>query len=179
LCARRRCANLNFRGARPSVAPQLKRDPLGSDMNQPNTLRHVWASTRRQRLLGSSRPAAGTMGLTTGTLYEFAAVDQTTALRAFDQVLKDPGSYALETRDKSRIDFLFGRGALPGLLDRLLRRPVRWVTLDIWFEEDQEPTLVDVYPLEVSGARTVIEVVYRDISDSELWQLVGLPRVAA
>src|SRR6266545_35725 len=148
-------------------------------MSQPLAVRNVWASTRRRRLLGSSRPAAGTMGLTKGMLFEFAAVDVTTALAAFDEVLNDPGSYALETRDNSRIDFLIGRGAVLGLLDRLLGRPVKWVTLDIWFEEDPEPELVDVYALEVNGARSVIEAVYSDVPDSELWQLVGLPVVAA
>ena len=148
-------------------------------MSQEPIVRNVWASTRGRHLLGSSQPAAGTNGLTQGTLFKFASVDKITALAAFDEVLKDPGSYAIETRDTSRIDFLIGRGAVLGLLDRLLGRPVKWVTLDIWFEEDPEPELVDVHALEVNGARSVIEAVYTDVPDSELWQLVGLPVVAA
>ncbi len=38
--------------------------------------------------------------------------------------------------------------------------------------------LADVHAISVEGARAFVEAVYQDVSDSELWQRLGLPRVA-
>ena len=135
-------------------------------------MRYVWASTRSRCLHGSTRPADEG-----GSLYELELLDVATALTAFDLVAAAPGSFALVTRDQSRVDFLFDRGLL-GTLNRLLGRRVDCVTLDVWFEEEPDPPLVDVWEVGLTSAREFVEHVFADVSDRELWHRLGLPLAA-
>jgi len=147
-------------------------------VNRSAITRYAWASTRRRRLHGATRPASGTMGLERGTLFELDQIDLATALQGFDAAAADPGSFSIVTRDQTRVDFLFGSGGLIGLINRLLRRPGALVTLDIWFEQDPDPPLADVHAVSVENARAFVEAAYRDVPDGELWQQLGLPSVA-
>ena len=130
---------------------------------------------------GTVRPAKGEMGLTRGTIFEFAEVDEVAALRAFDAALADLGSYAIITKEQSRIDFAFmvGRFPLPRFMNRLLGRHATHVAFDIWFERDPRPLLSDVHSSSIEDARSFIGAVYRDLPDAELWSILRLPPVAA
>ena len=139
--------------------------------------RYVWASTRSNVLHGSTRPAGEAHG-GRGSLYELELLDVATALVAFDLVAEAPGAFAIVTRDQSRVDFLFGRGGVLGTLDRWTGRRVDRVTLDLWFEEDPDPPLVDVWQVSLTFARAFVEHVFADVTDGELWRRLGLPLAA-
>jgi hypothetical protein len=137
-------------------------------------MRPIRAITRNERLHGADSQA--TEG---GTLLRFTEVSQGQALAAFDQVVRNPGTFEIITRDRTRIAFGFGHGGLRGAFDRMFGRPIEKVTLDIWFEEEPVPPLVDLQILTVASARTFVERIYRDTDDAELWRFLGLPGLAA
>ena len=137
-----------------------------------NINRSVRASTRSGFLHGANTPAPEG-----GTYLDFERVEAPKALLAFDAVVQNPGAFEIITRDLTRVAFLMG-GGLRGVVDRLLGRTIDRVTLDIWFEEEPEPPLVDVYSVSVQAARAFIEYVYQDLGDHELWRLLGLPPLA-
>ena len=132
----------------------------------------VRASTPSGFLHGANTPAPEG-----GTYLLFDQVEESEALLAFDAVVQNPGAFEIITRDQTRVAFLMG-GGLSGLVDRLLGRTIDRVTLDIWFEEEPEPPLVDVYTVSVQAARVFIEYAYQDLGDNELWRLLGLPTLA-
>jgi hypothetical protein len=136
--------------------------------------RAIRASTRSKQLHGVSKPAQEG-----GVVFEFENVAADQALAAFDAVALEPGTFELITRDETRIAFMFGRGGFPGFVDRLLGRPAKTVTLDIWFEESPDPLLCDVHVVDIPTARKFIENVYRDLKDPELWRILELPRIVA
>jgi hypothetical protein len=141
--------------------------------------RAIRAATRSQRLHGIDKIVPGE-----GTHFQFADVTLAEALIAFDAAVREPGGFEIITRDQTRIAFFLGHGGLLGTLQgvlgvKLLRRPATLVTLDIWFEVDPEPPLADVHTVSVTSARTLIEAIYRDSSDQELWQGLDLPMLVA
>ena len=138
-------------------------------------LRFVWAGTRSGRLHGSAR-LEETPGFGTGTVYQMERIDVDAALAAFDAVVAEPGSFCIETRDGTRIDFLFGPSGLLGALNRLLGRPVDRVALDLWYEEDEDPPRVDFLVVSLPKARSVVEHVFAEVPDGELWRRLEIPR---
>lgn len=137
--------------------------------------RYVWANTRSRRLHGVVRPADGELGLGRGTVYELALLDARAGLAAFDAVAASPGSFTIVTRDGTTIYFLFGPSGPLGVINRLMGRVPNCVALDLSYEVDEEPALADFLEVDLISARSVVEHVFSDVPDGELWRRLGIP----
>ena len=137
--------------------------------------RYVWANTRSGRLHGVARPADGELALERGTVYELDLLDARAGLAAFDAVAASPGSFTIVTRDGTTIYFLFGPSGLLGMINRLMGRAPNRVALDLFYEVDEEPPLADFLEVDLLSARSVVEHVFSDIPDGELWRRLGIP----
>lgn len=133
--------------------------------------RLIWASTKHKQLCGHSYKAADFVGkYKKGTIFQFEPAEKSVALELFDSVAENPGNFSIETRDYSKIDFLFGPTWISSIV-KLFRKEIRRsVTLDIWFEEDPEIPIQDVVSLDIVKARGFLERIFDDVSDEELWR---------
>jgi hypothetical protein len=125
--------------------------------------RLVWCSAGGRILHGRTRPAPASspgflqrlLGIQPhgGTIFEFEAIEVSAAVAALEAHLAAPGTFAIETAEGARLDFL----AAPA-------RPS--VTLDCWFFEPE--TELDSVVLDGPAARIVLASLYELARDCEV-----------
>lgn len=125
--------------------------------------RFAWCTAGGRVLYGKTRPAPAPRATfwqrllgrepCAGTLYVFESIDEPAAQRALAAHLAEPGSFALETAEGARLDFLCG-------FDR------DTLTLDCWFFECDEPP--DCVVVARPDAARVVEAVYGLATDRDV-----------
>jgi hypothetical protein len=179
------CNIIKPHGIRPQIL-LVQNDPARLDffnrygINSCMMKRTIWASTRRQIIHGSRRLTSecpeiiAVLGADAkGVASTCAEVDLETALRAFDQVADDPGSFVLSTAGGADIVFMFA-SRFYETIRRLIfrRREPSFVTLDLWSVDDAEPDFEDVHAISRAHARELIERAYMDAPDRDLWNFL-------